>query len=237
VIAVVLSGTLDDGTAGVAAVKQRGGIAIAQDPDSALFSSMPRSAIENVGVDHVVTLEELPRVLATVSREPAVAPQGVVMSEQIDEESDVVEMTEESIRANKEPGPASGFTCPECHGALFELHDGELTRFRCRVGHAYSVDTLMAEQTEAVEAALWSAVVALEERAALARKMSVRARERRAELSGRQFDQRADEAMHQATVIQKLLLQRRNTEVPQPAPNADAGMLVQEPDGNTAKPR
>ena len=59
---------------------------------------------------------------------------------------------------NRPAGPASGFTCPECGGALWELRDGELVRYRCRVGHAYSEDAMVEAQADAVEAALWAAL-------------------------------------------------------------------------------
>ena len=70
--------------------------------------------------------------------------------------------------------PTSGFTCPECSGALWELREGELIRYRCRVGHAYSEDAMVEAQGSAVEAALWTALEVLEERGELLRRIAVR---------------------------------------------------------------
>jgi len=52
-------------------------------------------------------------------------------------------------------------------GYLWELRDGDLTRFRCRVGHAFSIESMDAKQAEMLESALWAALRALEERANL----------------------------------------------------------------------
>lgn len=63
VIGVVLTGNLDDGTAGLLAIKSHGGLAVVQDPAEADYSGMPESAIENVDVDYVVPLAEIPALL------------------------------------------------------------------------------------------------------------------------------------------------------------------------------
>ena len=90
-------------------------------------------------------------------------------------------------------GDPSGFTCPECHGALWELDDGTLPRFRCRVGHGFSADNLLVHQRGDVEAALWTAYRALEERAALCRGLAERARCRSAAITAEHFRVEADE--------------------------------------------
>jgi two-component system chemotaxis response regulator CheB len=101
-----------------------------------------------------------------------------------------------------QPGSPSGFVCPDCGGALWESEDDNgLLRFRCRTGHGYSIETLAAEQTETVESALWSALRALEERAAMARRMATRLRARGSKTSAARFERQADAAVHQALVI------------------------------------
>lgn len=72
--------------------------------------------------------------------------------------------------ANRDDG-ASGFSCPECHGNLWELRDGALVQYQCRVGHVLSADSLVAEQAVAIEAMLWAALNVLQERAALLRRL------------------------------------------------------------------
>lgn len=207
VIGVVLSGMLDDGTAGLTAVKRQGGIAIVQDPKEALFSGMPRSAVESVDVDHILPVGDITPVLVSLTREPAVAQGVSPMSGEMETESDMAELDLAALQQDERPGTPSGFACPACGGALWELHDGELTRFRCRVGHAFSAKSLLAEQSEAMETALWVALRALEESGALAHRLAKRARRQNQVALAERFQKRAQEAEQQAAVIQQLLLQ------------------------------
>ena len=99
----------------------------------------------------------------------------------------------------------SGYTCPECGGPLWELLDGGMLRFRCRVGHAYTADSLASEQTLALEGALWSALNALEENAAPSRRMAARAMEHGHNLTARRLDERAENAETQARLLRDVL--------------------------------
>lgn len=173
VVGVVLSGNLDDGTAGLTAVKRRGGVAVVQHPEEALYAGMPRSAIEQVAVDHILPLAEIPALLSRLAREP-VAESEVPMPDRMEEELDAVEMTRDAPSDDPTIGPPAGLTCPECHGSLYEISEGAVVRYRCRVGHAYSSETLLAEQIQYLETALWTALRALEENAALTRRMMER---------------------------------------------------------------
>ena len=84
----------------------------------------------------------------------------------------------DAIQAEERPGKPSGFGCPDCGGSLWEIQEGELIRFRCRVGHAWTANSLLAGQSEGVETALWTAFRALEERAALCNRIAERLRQR-----------------------------------------------------------
>lgn len=207
VVGVVLSGNLDDGTAGLAAVKQRGGIAVVQDPKDAMFAGMPRSAIENVEVDYILPLSAIAPTLISLAQEPVTAQEEPVTDE-MEMESEIAELDMDTIHKDdsERPGIPAGFGCPDCGGALWELRDGQLIRFRCRTGHAYSAETLLAEQSEALETALWNAFRALEERAALSSRMHQRARDRNQSRSAARFQEQAHEAQQNATVIRELLL-------------------------------
>lgn len=176
VIGVILTGTLDDGTAGLMSVRMRGGVTVVQDPADAMFDGMPRNAIENVEVDEIATLAALPSVLDRLARQPASADE-VPMDQKLEYDTRIAREAAANDDAGR-PGDPSAFTCPECHGTLWELREGDLIRFRCRVGHAYSADTLMAEEEVALEAALWTALRSLEESAALSRRLAERAHER-----------------------------------------------------------
>ncbi len=226
VVGVILSGVLDDGTAGLVAVKQVGGLAAVQHPDDALYSGMPQSALENVAVDYCLPVADLPALLARLAAEPAPEPEGTHMSRDEKQEADMAELEPGALNADHRPGTPSVFGCPECGGVLWELHDGELLRFRCRVGHAWSADTLLAEQSEGLDAALWSALRALEEQAALARRMAERAVKRGHDRSAESFRVQVADAEQHAELIRRVLLKRRpdpSTKPFDPAPPAGNG--------------
>lgn len=210
VIGVLLSGSLDDGTAGLRAIKQRGGITIVQDPDEAVYSSMPESAIYNNTIDHIVKADEIALLLRQlVQEEIPEKEEPKSMSGDLRKENELSKQElepAEMIEAAKELGHLSMFTCPECQGTLWELKDGELLRYRCHVGHVYSIDSLDAAQGEKVESALWSALRALEERGALARRLAQQSRDRQRESLAERFEQRASEADEHAESIRQILL-------------------------------
>jgi two-component system chemotaxis response regulator CheB len=227
VVGVVLSGSLDDGTAGLTAIKNRRGTAVVQEPDEALFPSMPRSAVENVSVDRVLPLAEIAPALVRLAREP-VEEGDEPMPDEMEMESDIDEFDLDANQADHHPGTPSGFAWPYCGGALWELYDGELIRFRCRVGHAWSGNGLLAEQAEALETALWTALRALEERAALSTRLAQRLRERGPARSAERFEEQAREAKQRAALLRRVLLSEPATNAEMPpesgaAPPPDRG--------------
>jgi len=206
VIGVVLSGALEDGTAGLLAIKSRGGIAVVQNPEDALYPGMPGNAVEHAQVDHVLAAASmgklLTRLLADLAEPPAdPAPTGMRVE---------VEMEGFSMEAfeGNHPGRPSGFSCPDCHGVLWQIKDGGLERYRCRVGHAWSPEGLLTQQSEALEAALWVALRSLEERAALARRLAEPARRRGHAITATRFEEQAAEAQQAARLVRDLLLNR-----------------------------
>jgi two-component system chemotaxis response regulator CheB len=217
VVGVVLTGALDDGAVGMIAVKKCGGVAVVQDPHEALYPGMPSSVMRNVKVDYCVPLAEVAPLLVRLSREPAA--EGVFnVDEDLRTENRIAEQEigpEELIESVEKLGRLSTFTCPECGGTLWELHDADMLRFRCHVGHALSADSLMAEQTDGLETALWSAVRALEEKMALAKRMAERARRRNFERAARGFDEKSRAAQQQADTLRQLLLSARDEPKPE----------------------
>jgi two-component system chemotaxis response regulator CheB len=190
VVGVVLSGALDDGTAGLHAVKRRGGVAVVQDPADALFPDMPQNAIAGVAVDRVLPKAEIAPALVRLSQEPVDDTPGSV-PKTMKEETEIEAMNMK-IPDDEKPGEPSVYGCPECGGVLWEMHDGEILRFRCRVGHAYGAEGLLSEQTETLDTALWSAFRALQENASLARRLAERAKkEERHERIVEIFERRA----------------------------------------------
>jgi two-component system chemotaxis response regulator CheB len=207
VVAVVLSGALDDGTAGMIAVRARGGIGVAQDPANAMYPSMPLHAAEVGGADRVVPVEKMPALLAELVAEDVDLHDQRPPSDLMEAETAMANLDPDELVQPDRPGDPSGFGCPSCHGALFSIVEGGMERFRCRVGHAWSPEALAAEQAQALESALWMALRGLEERAALSLRMRERAEQRGHRLSVQTFRRRHDEAQ-QAALLLRGLLQR-----------------------------
>ena len=165
VIGVVLSGSLDDGTAGLWAIKLRGGTAVVQDPADAVHRSMPLSALDNVKVDYTLPVAEIGPLLARLTREEA-APDTLIPAEERDKmeaEIKIAREVDSRIENILQYGQLSPFTCPECHGVLALFRDGHIVRFRCHTGHAVSASTLLEASTEQVEMRLMDALRALDE--------------------------------------------------------------------------
>jgi two-component system, chemotaxis family, protein-glutamate methylesterase/glutaminase len=203
-IGVILSGTLDDGTAGLLAIKRRGGITVVQDPDDAAYPGMPMSAIANVDVDHVLPMRGIARQLEIgLTQEPRGGGNGEV--KQMDLEKKIAEMDEKAMRGDERPGQPSAFSCPDCGGVLWEIKDDEFVRFRCRVGHAYSPETMLAAQGDVLEEALWTAMKTLEESARLSKRLAAGERERGHEWMAQRFDRKEVEARDRADVIRRFL--------------------------------
>ena len=205
VVGVVLSGALDDGTAGLAAIKRRGGLTVAQDPEEALYPSMPRSARENVTLDHCLPIAGIAPLLRQLASVPAKDDKVYPTPEILKVETRISRLEESEMEDVEKIGELSAFTCPDCRGALWELRDGDLLRFRCHVGHAFSAESLMADQSEELENALWAALRSLEENAALARRMAARAGERNHTVSVTQFEENARQVEQHAAVIRQVL--------------------------------
>lgn len=208
-IGVVLSGTLDDGTLGLGAIKRAGGLAVVQDPTEALFDGMPRSACERVTVDHVVPVREMGSLLARLARE-LTASEDTTMTDRDD--ADEIERTEErreidgGARQNEGlGGELSGFTCPECHGALWEMRGGAVVRYRCRVGHAYAESALQDAKGVSIEAALWTALTALDEQAALTWRMAQRSGRAGHDTRRRRYEDKARTLEARARVLERVL--------------------------------
>ena len=205
VVGIILTGSMDDGTAGLLAIKRRGGKTIVQDPQDALFSSMPQSAIAHVEVDHVMPLSDMGPLLTQLVHEQATEQGSFPVSEVMEMETKLAAMDMREGQYGENVGTPSVFSCPECGGVLWEVHDGNLLRFRCRVGHAYSVDSVLAGQTETVEEALWTALKTLQESASLSRRLAHDASNGGRDWLAKRFDERVQEAEKHAAVIRQVL--------------------------------
>jgi two-component system chemotaxis response regulator CheB len=188
VIGVVLSGYQDCGTAGMLSIKARGGLSVVQAPETALAPDMPKSVLERMPVDYVARPGELASLLMRLTSELA-GPSA--------EPAQAVRQIEGATAGT--PAPV---VCPVCQGVLSEAQTGEFEYFRCHVGHAFSMESLIREQSEGLERALWAAVRALEESAALSQRLSS---SEKSELRHR-FKEKAFTQAQQAEQIRHILL-------------------------------
>jgi two-component system chemotaxis response regulator CheB len=192
-IAVVLSGTGSDGAAGAAEIKERGGRVLVQDPAEALHPSMPSRTIERINADAVLGAADLATFAASLT-------------------DDLAGVAEPAVVAPSDPtesGEASGFTCPECGGALWEHGHGGTTRFVCRVGHAYTPEALMARYDSNLEDVLWSSIRALEEQAALSERLAKRFEASGNTRSAGRFRERHEDSERHARALRNLMLDGR----------------------------
>jgi two-component system chemotaxis response regulator CheB len=209
VIGVVVTGRLDDGTAGLQAIKDCGGLAVIQDPTDAEHPSMPTSALRSVAVDHCVPLSELAATLVRLVNEPVPAEMAKPpRRDRLEREMSVFCGEGTGMETLNEIGKPSMFACPDCDGVLWELGDSSPPRYRCHTGHAFSLRSLEATQSDATEEALWGAIRALEQREGVLRKLAEHGRSIGAEQDARRSEAEADEAAQQAKRLHAMVEER-----------------------------
>jgi two-component system chemotaxis response regulator CheB len=207
VVGVVLSGSLSDGAAGLLAVRGAGGVAVVQDPADAPVAAMPLSATRIAGADYVVAAAGLAPLLAELVHGGAPTPTGgSPVPDPIDKMPEAVDRDFQQQARDGRRGQVSVFTCPECGGSLWQVDERKLLRFRCHVGHAYNGEALLAEQSEALEAALWTAVRTFKEKGVLARQLAARERGEGDAANAARFDEQADQAEQYGSLIQRYIL-------------------------------
>lgn len=212
VIGIILSGALNDGTAGLLAVKRCGGLAIVQDPQEAAVPDMPKHALRRVDVDHCVPMDRMPALLTRLVAEPAGESPEIPLGVRLEAAIAAQELT--GMESEDLLGRGSPFSCPECHGALWEIDDGELLRYRCHVGHAFTGEAMLAAQAREVERTLSILLRSHQERAELARRMAAKENaEQRLELAA-QFEARAQEYRESADLIEQLLAKHFSASAP-----------------------
>src|SRR5688572_19329279 len=204
VIGVVLTGMLDDGTAGLLAIKRCGGIAVVQDPQDAAHPGMPQSAIDNVPVDHRVALQEMGNLLERLTREPAGA--SPLVPQELREEARVSSLGV-PVSASPPPGPPE-YMCAECGGPLHkEGEPGEgLERYRCLVGHGWGVNTLLAGTNDRIESTVWAAIRLFRQRAQLLTTYVERERKAGREKSAHHYRELVQESLEHAERLQNLVM-------------------------------
>jgi two-component system chemotaxis response regulator CheB len=204
VVGVILTGLLGDGAAGLFAIERCGGFPLVQSLDDAEYPDMPRRALDSVKTAKTFALSELGQLLrrhcGEKAPEPPPVPEALLTETRLTERSMVTEDW------GAVPGKPTSFTCPECKGAIHEIREEGLTRFRCRVGHAYSTSDLLADKTKAVEDSLWMALQTLEERAQMLEMLAADDRQRGREHGAGSYVERAREIRAHADRLRELLM-------------------------------
>jgi two-component system chemotaxis response regulator CheB len=203
VIGVILSGALNDGTAGLRAIKRCGGVAVVQDPAEAPVPDMPASALLHVAIDHRCPVAKMGALLARLTSEPAGETPAIPV--EIKLEAAIAAMELSGMRAEDQLGRPSTFTCPECHGTLWEIADGDLIRYRCHVGHAYTGEAMLEAQSDNIEDMLWDLLRSHRERAVLARRL---AEKERSNHLAAQMNERAQGYEEDAEIVEQLIRSR-----------------------------
>ncbi|MBC3785257.1 chemotaxis protein CheB [Spirosoma utsteinense] len=210
VIGVVLTGLLDDGTSGMWSVKRLGGLGVVQEPEDAMYASMPDSVLQYVDVDYQVPITDLASLLCQLIEETV--PDKVHLA---DKERVRIE-TEVSIAAQANAfelgvlgiGHLTALTCPECSGALISIQEGKLTRYRCHTGHAYTANSLLVDVTKTVEESLWKSVRSLEEMVILLEQSARKYAESNDERASEQFYEKARETRERAATTRELIFKQ-----------------------------
>jgi two-component system chemotaxis response regulator CheB len=229
VVGVVLSGALDDGSAGLRSIATRGGTVLVQDPEDALYPGMPSNALAVCTPDFVGTAAAIGKELVGLagSEMPTLRD---TADRNLEMEADMAQLDQQALDDPDRPGVPSGFGCPDCQGSLFELPDRQL-RYRCRVGHAWTAVSLLAQQDAGLEHALWMALRSLEEKAALARRMAASARERGSRRTATHYEERAAEALTATGRLRELLIEQPaqvDADLTEPNVAADGALLAGE---------
>ena len=172
-IGVVLTGLLDDGTAGMLAIKRSGGASIVQDPNEAEYPDMCLSVLDNMEVDYCTSLAEMGEVISAITQtipQEKPAPNDIIL------ESQIAERVVVDYDIVKQLGEKSIYACPDCGGGLWDISQGGegksmMDRYRCHIGHSYSEKDLIIKQGEIFESTLWTALRIMEERRNLLKKV------------------------------------------------------------------
>jgi two-component system chemotaxis response regulator CheB len=204
VIGIILSGSLDDGSAGLWTIKQYGGLAVVQDPADAQVSSMPQSALNAVDADYVLPVRDMAPVLVRVASEEAPVRPSPVDADRTTLEINIAMDNTNTSAAILHKGTLSPYTCPECHGVLTALTEGGRVRFRCHTGHAFSAGSLLTSIGENIEENLWAAVRSIQENVMLLNHMGDHFAEANQPKVAAMYFKKAQEAAARADALRKI---------------------------------
>ncbi|TGQ67734.1 chemotaxis protein CheB [Mesorhizobium sp. M00.F.Ca.ET.186.01.1.1] len=202
-IGVLLSGSLSDGTAGMRAIKAAGGLTVVQAPQDAVVPDMVESALRHVSVDHCVPIAQMGGLLSSLATEPAGESFPVPSGTRL--EAAIAAQEHSTMKNEDRLGELSVFTCPECHGPLWEIEDGDMVRYRCHTGHALTSEAMVEAQSAEADEILWSLLRIHQQRAEFARRMAEREKTRDRPGMAKKLSDRAKEYQADAELIEQIL--------------------------------
>ncbi len=229
VIGVVLTGSLDDGTTGMLAIKRSGGTCMVQDPNEAEYPDMPLSVLDNMEVDYCVSLQQMGETIFDITQtnpEEIAAPQDVIM------ESEIAERVVVDYEHVKQLGVKSIYACPDCGGGLWDIpkqnahlpagagtdgndpdnyQEGKSDRYRCHIGHSYSEQDLVVKQGEILESTLWIALRIMEERRTLLKKMEDDTKKRGLSVMATGYREKGADIQFHVDKMKEILYATQNT--------------------------
>jgi two-component system chemotaxis response regulator CheB len=209
-IGVVLTGLLNDGSAGMIAIKKAGGTCIVQDPAEAEYPDMPKAVLTVVEVDSSTRVDNMVPVIVQTMAQKTHDVKSVIPPE-LQAESQIAENVSTSIEGVSRLGEQTVFSCPDCGGGLWRIHEGALTRYRCHIGHAYSQDELIKLQSQQIERTLWIALRMMEERVQLLERLNESSQNKGFDTSAKVFGKKAaDLQLHIQTLKGLLFSEERN---------------------------
>ena len=209
VIGVVLTGYLDVGTSGLWSVQRMGGLTIVQDPKEAQFPAMPANALEFVEADYIVHIAALAPLLTRLTKElaPSKKPIATMELDLLQLELTIAKRDNAFELGIIDHGQLTSFTCPDCHGALTQLIEGHIIRYRCHTGHAYSISALLSEVTQSVESLLYQSMRGLEETKLLLQQLGEHFSQNHQPTVAAVFFSKATQTGTQARVVHDSILQ------------------------------
>lgn len=209
-IGVILTGMMDDGTAGMFAIKRCGGTCVVQDPNEAEFPDMPLSVMKEIEVDYCVPLGQMGAVISEIIDTKNIV--NTIIPQDIIKEVEIAEVGAATIDELEEMGNKSAFSCPDCGGVLFEMKNGQPTRYKCHTGHTYSVNDLLVKKNQTMEATLWVALRTLEERKKLLSQLAEKNIKRGFHRSGSDYSEKVEQLQTHVDNLRHILFATQKEE-------------------------
>ena len=204
-VGIVLTGNLDDGTAGLWTIQKLGGTTVVQDPEDALFPSMPQNALRHVSADYVVPASRMASLIDDITSKTPQEREPVAIPSHIDVEVKIANEASPRDAGLEKIGVPSPYACPDCHGVLLEIEEGGRIRFRCHTGHAYSLESLLAGMREGIHKALSAAERAFDEGSLLMQRIGTQLRQHNQHEVSMRMMKASDREKRKAEAVRELL--------------------------------